>query len=218
MISINDYVQGRISRYYTKLELYKYESFEFGEDTIHPEVVVPSPIEVFVSDWNISKIILPDTLQALDIWFDDIFELEFNIPSKIEEIVFINANILNKNIMELFPKNLRYNYSDSYLNSTPIYTCVYNLYTKYFPKECISDPKNDLNHEEYMSHPKNSLNSINYRYDSRYINEIREYEARIAQGRAFRLAIKEELVAAVWHPDKVEKLINAYGIDFLDTL
>jgi hypothetical protein len=51
-----------------------------------------------------------------------------------------------------------------------------------------------------------------------FISKIKEYEARIAQGRAFRLAIKEELVAAVWHPDKVEKLINKYGIDFLDTL
>jgi hypothetical protein len=82
----------------------------------------------------------------------------------------------------------------------------------------MSDPKNDLNHEEYMSHPKNTLNSINYRYDSRYINEIQEYEERIAQGRAFRLAIKEELIAAVWHPDKVEKIINMYGIDYLDSL
>ena len=79
------------------------------------------------------------------------------------------------------------------------------LFEKYFP-------------EEYMSDPKNVLNSINYRNESRYINEIQEYEARIAQGKAFRLAIKEELIATVWHPDKVEKIINKYGIDYLDNL
>jgi hypothetical protein len=66
------------------------------------------------------------------------------------------------------------------------------------------------------------INSINYRYrssyHSSYVNEIKEYEARIAQGKAFRCAIKEELVAAVWHPDKVEKLINKYGLDIIDTL
>jgi hypothetical protein len=209
MSSINDYVEQRISRYYTKLELYKYESFEFDEDTVHPEVVVPTPIEVFVSDWNISKIILPDTLQALDMWFDDMFDFDFNMPPKIEEIVFINANILNKKLMELFPNNVRYTYSHCYLNGTPIYTCLYNLYTKYFPKSPIPTSGH-------------MINSINYRYysysHSFFINEIKEYEARIAQGRAFRLAIKEELVAAVWHPDKVEKLINAYGIDIIDTL
>jgi len=209
MISINDYVEQRISRYSTKLELYKYESFEIDENTVHPEIIVPSSIKVFVSDWNISKIILPDTLQAFDIWFDDIFEVEFNMPSKVEEIVLINANIKNKKLMELFPDNVRYSYSECYLNGTPIYICLYNLYTKYFPDEPILTPEN-------------AINSINYRYrssyHSSYVSEIKEYEARIAQGKAFRLAIKEELVAAVWHPDKVEKLINAYGIDIIDTL
>ena len=209
MISINDYVEQRISRYSTKLELYKYESFEIDENTIHPEIIVPSSIKVFVSDWNISKIILPDTLQAFDIWFDDIFEVEFNMPSKVEEIVLINANIKNKKLMELFPHNVRYTYSECYLNGTPIYICLYNLYKKYFPD-------NRINISDHV------INSINHRYRSYYhsscIYEIKEYEARIAQGRAFRCAIKEELVAAVWHPDKVEKLINAYGIDIIDTL
>ena len=209
MININDYVEQRISRYSKKLELYKYESFEFDEDMVHPEIIVPSPIEVFVSDWNISKIVLPDTLQALDIWFDDIFDFEFNMPPKIEEIVLINANIKNKKLMELFPHNVRYTYSECCLNGTPIYICLYNLYKKYFPD-------NRINISDHV------INSINHRYRSYYhsscIYEIKEYEARIAQGRAFRLAIKEELVAAVWHPDKIEKLINAYGIDIIDTL
>jgi len=209
--------QLQISSKYTKhAEIYGYEDYEHWNS--HEELIVPAPYEIFVSDIHFNKLKLPDTLIVLDLWFDNKIDFEFNIPPKIEEIILINANILNKNLMELFPKNLRYNYSECELNDTPIYTCVYNLYTKYFPKEYMSDPKNDLNHEEYMSHPKNTLNSINYRYDSRYINEIQEYEERIAQGRAFRLAIKEELIAAVWHPDKVEKIINMYGIDYLDSL
>lgn len=205
MININEYVQDRISTYSKKLELYKYESFEIDEDTVHAELIVPSSIEVFVSDWNISKVILPDILQAFDIWFDDMFDFEFNMPSKIEEIVLINANILNKNLMELFPDNVRYTYSECCLNGTPIYTCLYNLYTKYFPDKPILT----LDHV---------INSINYRYrssyHSSYVNEIKEYEARIAQGKAFRLAIKEELVAAALHPDRIERILELSNDDW----
>ena len=194
----------QISSKYTKYaELYRYEDYEDWNP--YEELIVPAPYKAFVSDIYFNKLKLPDTLIVLDLWFDDMIDFEFNIPPKIEEIILIKANILNKNLMDLFPKNLRYNYSECSLNNIPIYTCVYNLYTKYFP-------------EEYMSLPKNVLNSINYRNESRYINEIQEYEARIAQGRAFRLAIKEELIATVWHPDKVEKIINKYGIDYLDSL
>ena len=194
----------QISSKYTKYaELYRYEDYEDWNP--YEELIVPAPYKAFVSDIYFNKLKLPDTLIVLDLWFDDMIDFEFNIPPKIEEIILIKANILNKNLMDLFPKNLRYNYSECSLNNIPIYTCVYNLYTKYFP-------------EEYMSLPKNVLNSINYRNESRYINEIQEYEARIAQGRAFRLAIKEELIATVWHPDKVEKIINKYGIDYLDNL
>jgi len=193
-----------ISSKYTKcVELYSYEDYDFSN--ISEELIVPAPYEIFVSDIYFNKLNLPDTLFVLDLWFDEKVDIEFNMPPKIEEIVLIKANILNKNLMELFPKNLTYKYSECSLNDTPIYTCLYNLYTKYFP-------------EEYMSEPKNALNDINFRYESRYINDIQEYEERIAQGKAFRLAIKEELIAAVWHPDKVEKLINKYGIDILDTL
>lgn len=191
------------SKYTNYAELYKYEDYEDWNP--YEELIVPAPYEAFVSDIYFNKLKLPDTLIVLDLWFDDMIDFEFNIPPKIEEIILIKANILNKNLMDLFPKNLRYNYSECSLNNIPIYTCVYNLYTKYFP-------------EEYMSDPKNVLNSINYRHESPYINEIQEYEARIAQGRAFRLAIKEELIATVWHPDKVEKIVNKYGIDYLDNL
>ena len=198
----------QISSKYTKYaELYRYEDYEDWNP--YEELIVPAPYKAFVSDIYFNKLKLPDTLIVLDLWFDDMIDFEFNIPPKIEEIVLINANIKNKKLMELFPHNVRYTYSECCLNGTPIYICLYNLYKKYFPDERI-------NISDHV------INSINHRYRSYYhsscIYEIKEYEARIAQGRAFRLAIKEELVAAVWHPDKVEKLINKYGLDIIDTL
>ena len=187
-----------ISTYTKHAELYHYEDYDTN---VHEELTVPSPFEVFVSDLYFNKLNLPDTLLALDLWFDHIVDFEFNMPPKIEEIVLINANIKNKSVMELFPDNVRYSYSECLLDGTPLSTLIYKLYTKYF-----SDKPSDM------------TNGINHRYHKTFINKIKEYEERIAQGRAFRLAIKEELVAAVWHPDKVEKLIDKYGIDIIDTL
>lgn len=31
-------------------------------------------------------------------------------------------------------------------------------------------------------------------------------------------AVKQELVAAVWHPCRVEKLVESYGLDILEVL
>ena len=61
-------------------------------------------------------------------------------------------------------------------------------------------------------------NEIYFATYSPIIKQIIEYEAKIVQGGEFRRTIKEELVSVVWHPDKVEKIINTYGIDYLDTL
>ena len=185
---------------YTKhAELYHYEDYNMSDEC--RELTVPSPFEVFVSDLYFNKLNLPDTLLALDLWFDHTVDFEFNMPPKIEEIVLINANIKNKTVMELFPNNVKYSYCECLLDGTPLSTLIYKLYTKYF-----SDKPNDM------------TNGINHRYHKTFISRIKEYEARVAQGKAFRLAIKEELVAAVWHPDKVEKLIDKYGIDIIDTL
>jgi len=190
-----------ISTYTKHAELYHYENYDMSDEC--KELTVPSPFEVFVSDLYFNKLNLPDTLIALDLWFDHTVDFEFNMPPKIEEIVLINANIKNKTFIELFPDNVRYSYSECLLDGTPLSIVLYKLYNKYFSdKLTLSDMTNGINH----------------RYHKTFINKIKEYEARIAQGKAFRLAIKEELVAAVWHPDKVEKLINAYGIDIIDTL
>ena len=203
MTDIDSYLKN-VSTYSKRVELYHYEYIDPMLE-IYEEATIPSPIEVFVSDLYFNKLNLPDTLIVLDLWFDSITDFEFNMPPKLEEIVLITANIKNKTLMELFPDNLRYNYSESCLNGVPIYKSLYDKYTKYFPKKS-------------MYKPSIILNTVNYRYHSPFVNEIKEYESRITQGKAFRLAIKEELVAAVWHPDKIEKLINKYGIDIIDTL
>jgi hypothetical protein len=203
MTDIDTYLKD-ISTYSKRVELYHYEYIEPMLE-VYEEATIPSPIEIFISDLYFNKLNLPDTLFVLDLWFDSITDFEFNMPPKLEEILLINANISNKTLMELFPDNLLYNYSSCYLNGTPIYKCLYDKYTKYFPYKPINKPDD-------------TLNSTCYRYQKTFINEIKEYEARIQQGKAFCLAIKEELVAAVWHPDKVEKLINAYGIDIIDIL
>jgi len=192
-----------ISSYTKHAELYHYEDYDMSDES--RELTVPSPFEIFVSDIYFSKLNLPDTLLALDLWFDYISEFEFNMPPNIEEIVLVYAAMKNKNLMELFPDNVRYSYKDCYIDGSAISLLLASTYWKYFPGKPIFDPWTAINY-------------ITYRCHSSFINEIKEYEARIAQGRAFRLAIKEELVAAVWHPDKVEKLINAYGIDIIDTL
>ena len=111
---------------YTKhAELYHYEDYDMSDEC--RELTVPSPFEIFVSDIYFNKLNLPDTLLALDLWFDHTVEFEFNMPPKIEEIVLINANIKNKNLMELFPDNVRYSYSECLLDGTPLSTLLYKL-------------------------------------------------------------------------------------------
>ena len=203
MTDIDTYLKD-VSTYTKRVELYQYEYIDPMPE-LYEEATIPAPIEIFATDLYFNKLNLPETLLVIELWFDRRTVFEFNMPSKLEEILLINADISNKTLMELFPDNLQYNYSSCYLNGTPIYKCLYDKYTKYFPHKPINKP-DDM------------LNSACYRYQKSFINDIKEYESRITQGRAFRLAIKEELVAAVWHPDKVEKLINAYGIDIIDTL
>ena len=203
MTDIDTYLLN-VSSYTKRVELYQYEYIDTMPGR-YEEATIPAPIEMFVSDLYFNKLNLPKTLLVLDLWFDNITDFEFNMPPEIEEIILIKANITNKIFMELFPNKLRYNYSECYLEGIPMYACLYRIYKKYFPSKHI----NRFN---------TVLNTICYRYHSSFINEIKEYEERIQQGRAFRLAIKEELVAVVWHPDKVEKLINTYGIDIIDTL
>lgn len=205
MTDIDTYLLN-VSSYTKRVELYQYEYFEdFLMRAHYEEATIPAPVEIFVSDLYFNKLNLPKTLLVLDLWFDNITDFEFNMPPEIEEIILIKANITNKIFMELFPNKLRYSYSECYLDGIPMYTCLYNIYKKYFPSK-------------HISRFNTVLNTISYRYHSSFISEIKEYEERVQQGRAFRLAIKEELVAAVWHPDRVEKLIDKYGIDIIDTL
>jgi hypothetical protein len=76
-------------------------------------------------------------------------------------------------------------------------------YTKYFSKT-------PLLYNQLIDTNNNLTKHPNY-----IIDEVIEYEARIKQGREFRLAVKEELVAMAWHPRRVDRWIHA-DIDLLD--
>ena len=69
-----------ISTYTKHAELYHYEDYDTN---VYEELTVPSPFEVFVSDLYFNKLNLPDTLLALDLWFDHTVDFEFNMPPKI---------------------------------------------------------------------------------------------------------------------------------------
>jgi len=202
MISIDRYINQRVSPYSKIFELYAYESFDISTDTVYPEITRPSHIEVFVSDMAFNKLNAPSSLSVIDIWFQELTDFEFTINPNMEEVILINANIRAKTLTELFstPK-MRYKYVDCCLNGVPLNSLVNSLYSKYFQ-----------NTETIQT------NIINHYTHTHTIRKIQDYEAAMLQGKAFCSAIKEELVSVVWHPDKVEKIINAYSIDFLDTL
>jgi hypothetical protein len=61
-------------------------------------------------------------------------------------------------------------------------------------------------------------NVVNYRIHSSIIEEIREYEQNIIKAKENNNRIKEELIQLVYHPDRIERGINKYGIEFIDTL
>ena len=203
MTNIDRYISDRASPYSKIFELYAYESFDINTDIVYPEITIPSHIEVFVSDIAFNKLNAPSSLSVIDIWFPQLTDLEFTINPNMVEIILINANIKNITLIELFsPPRMRYKYLNCYLNGVPLNSLINKLYSKYFQNNNNSIDKNEIYFATY----------------SPIIKQIIEYEAKIVQGEEFCRTIKEELVSVVWHPDKVEKIINTYGIDYLDTL
>jgi len=189
----------------SNLELHNYDP------TIYEQLVIPNTIQVYISDLCIKKHILPDTLKVLDISPFQSISMEFNMPTNIHDIILRDVDILNKSIMELFPKKAIYRYVGCTLNGIPLNTALNQLYYKYFQKE----PK-------YTSHRVFNQpilqNTIYYRFHNAIINEIKDYEKQILSAKKFSQKIKIDLIEQVWHPDRVEKIINVYGIDYLDTL
>lgn len=166
-------------------------------------LTIPEPIEVYVSDYTCYDLVLPKTLRVLDLDYWGNISMRFNMPPNIEDIIIRNTNIEGKTLMELFPSACnRYRYANCSLENEPIAALVSRLYIKYFGYKYFHFKKN----------------VVNYRIHSNIIEEIREYEENVVKAKENNNRIKEELIQAVYHPDRVEKGINKYGMEFIDTL
>lgn len=188
------------------------------ENYVYNEIQIPERVEILIIEFNVKKLILPNSLRVLDYSPFISTDLEFNIPPNLESIIIRDTNIIGKEFYELF--QILYSdgrksdnrdssiYSMCSLNGVELHTVINTKYTKYFgkaPRYNTTRLYNQLIH----------TNVIQLKYHASIIREIIDYEARIKQGREFRLAVKEELVAMAWHPRRVDKWIYA-DIDLLD--
>lgn len=172
-------------------------------------ISIPEPIEVYVSDYICYDLKLPKTLRVLDLhYWGCISMMSFNMPPNIEDIILRYIDIEDKICMELFPStSIRYRYVGCKLNGMPLNNIIRDIYFKYFQKEPVCKNKNKLNE-----------NIVYYRFHNDIINEIKDYEILIKKVKEQTNIFKEDLIQAVYHPDRVEKGINKYGMEFIDTL
>ena len=182
----------------------------FDKDVYFDIAVIPSSIQIFVTDIQCNKLYLPDSLRVLDIWNDNQKTLEFNIPNMLQTIKMRDTNIINNNLMKLFTK-VSYRYTNCCLNNIPLNILLNQQYKKYFHE----DPKYICNREEYKGFMNNMIYS---KIHKNIIDEIKEYEQRIQQAKEFCRIIYDELIERVWEPDRICPLITKYGIDYLENL
>lgn len=177
--------------------------YRFGDNVeeIFEEVIIPETVKVLISDLLVRNLVLPTNLRVLDLAPHMRMNTNFNLSTKMEDIIIRETNIINKSFMELFPKNCRFRYFDSYLNGTPIYLEFNRLYEKYFT---VSD--------------KLEKNLIYYRDHSTFVEEIRNYEECVKQKKEICNRFKEELMMKLYHPDRVSRIIDMYGFDVLDDI
>lgn len=175
--------------------------FYDDDNKIYDELIIPENVEVFISDLSCKKISIPASLRVLDLHPTVFTTLDFNFINTIKDIIVRNTNIINKSFIELFPTKCRYRYSNCNLNTVPIYILLNDLYYKYF------NVKDKLN-----------KNLVYYRIHSNIIEEIRNYEDCIKQKKEICNVFKEELMAKLYHPDRVLRLIETFGIDILDEI
>jgi hypothetical protein len=180
------------------------------EDLMGPyeSITIPEPIEVFVSDYVCYDLKLPKTLRVLDLHYWGYISMRFNMPSNIQDIILRYVDIEDKTFMELFPPTcIRYRYVGCNLNGIPLNKILRDKYIKYFQKEPVYKNKGILNE-----------NIVYYRYHNVIIDEIKDYEILIKKVKEKTKMFKEELIQVVYHPDRVEKGINKYGFEYIDTL
>jgi hypothetical protein len=191
-------INERVTENTHTLEIYGDEV----EDHIFLEATISEPVINFVTDVDCNRFKFPNTISIIDIdAFVPNLNLEFNIPSSTEQIIIRNKNIVNKNLMELFPEKVKYRYIECNLEGEGINILINQCYKKYF-NEAPRYSSNRLANQKIMN------NMIYSRFHSVIIDSIRTYEQKVAQGKAFCRTIKEELLATVWHPNRVEKWLE----------
>jgi len=181
------------------------------DSTIYEQLVIPAFIQAYISDLCINKLILPDTLRILDLAPVQNFDMDFNIPKNLKDIILRDVNIIHKSVMDLFPNNIRYRYVGCSINGISLNDTVNELYFKYFQKKPRYTSKNSLQQPI-------SQNIIYYRFHNAIINEIKDYETLILEARKKNNIYKEELMNEVYHPDRIEKGIKIYGMNYICSL
>jgi hypothetical protein len=199
---VDEHVQNNNS---TILELHNYD------EILYEHLVIPPLITAYISDLCIKKLTIPDNLKVIDIAPIRNIDMEFNIPKKLRTIILRDVNIINKSIMDLFPKDVSYRYVNCTLNGLPLNNLIKELYFKYFHKNPTYTSNYNIN--KGIIH-----NTIYYRYHNFIINEIYTYEKSILDAIKKNSIYKEELIEAVYHPTRVERGIHTYGMKFIDTL
>ena len=210
-MDVNQYILNNVDELRNNtLELYQIEHVMLN--FVLNEVIIPSPIETFVTDIECNKFILPETLKVLDIWGNNQNNTTFNISDNLNKFIIRNTNIINIDIMKLFKKQWV---------SFKFYNCKFNnidlniLLSKYYKKYFNEDPKNTCDSEQYKHFMNNNISSKRH-YN--IITKIIHYEDCITEKKKFSNIIREELVASAFHPDRIGPLITKYGIDIVETL
>uniref|UniRef100_A0A6C0D9U5 Uncharacterized protein n=1 Tax=viral metagenome TaxID=1070528 RepID=A0A6C0D9U5_9ZZZZ len=191
-------INQRITENTYTLEIYTDEV----EENIFLEATIHTPVVNFVTDIDCNRFKFPNTILVIDIEaFVPNLNLEFNIPDSVQQIIIKNKNIINKNLMELFPENVKYRYVQCNLEDKELNILINQRYKKYFNIE----PRYATNR---ISNQKIMNNMIYSRFHSNIIDSIRNYEQRVAQGKEFCKIVKEELVAAALHPNKIKRILQ----------
>lgn len=199
-MNINERLINLASQYENNVLHVTYE-VEDDNEYVFDEIEIPENIEIYISDLNTKKLICHPNVKVIDLHANIMTDLDFNIVSSLKDIIIRHSNIVNKELMELFPKSSRYRYSNCSLNGVQLCKVFNEYYKKYFNKYPSYETV-------YGRFPHIQNNVINYRIHSNIIEEIRQYEANIKRAKEFSSIIKDELIEISMNPDRIENLLN----------
>jgi hypothetical protein len=171
--NLTNYIDARIAQVddKTTLELYSEdELLRYHENHTFEEIVVPSPVEVFVNELNTRRIVAPPTLRVIDHMPFMTHPLEFNIPDSLEMIILHNVNIQKKQFIELFKPGISYTYKNCLLDGVPLNEIVISLY-----KECSGGEEPRYSTHRLYNQPL-TKNSISRLFHAHIIAKILQHQ------------------------------------------